>query len=77
MTVEQAKKPTIQEDASHPGSRLFSHFRSVGVVANTVPASVHYLGGIPYVAASIGKSFQIFDVFPLLNSSILNNLLVV
>lgn len=46
-------------------SKLFSHFRAVGRVTNSVPAVMHYSGSVPYLTTAIGKSFQIFDVLSL------------
>jgi hypothetical protein len=49
-------------EAESESMKLYSYFRAVGRVADSVPASVHYMGGIPYITTSVGRSFQIFDV---------------
>lgn len=43
------------------GSRLYTPFRTLGVVTNQVPCSVTPLGQSFVVATSAGRSFQLFD----------------
>lgn len=43
------------------GSRLYSPFRTLGVVCDHVPCSVTPLGQSFVVATSVGRSFQLFD----------------
>jgi hypothetical protein len=60
--TQDGKRLCAESEESKRCSKLFAHFRAVGRVANQVQASIHYMGGIPYITTSVGRSFQIFDV---------------
>lgn len=63
MTVEYGKKRKLEvsERTSGRNSRVFSPFRVVGNVSNTIPFAVGTLGSTFYIVTSVGKSFQIYD----------------
>lgn len=63
MTVEYGKKRKLEISgrSSVRNSKVFSPFRVVGNVSNTVPFAVGTLGSTFYIVTSVGKSFQIYD----------------
>lgn len=63
MTVEYGKRRKLQisEGPAARNSRVFSPFRVVGNVSNTIPFAVGTLGSTFYIVTSVGKSFQIYD----------------
>lgn len=52
-------KTTGEQDQ---GSKVFDHFRSVGLIADEVPFALLARGSASFVTTSIGRAFHIYDV---------------
>ncbi|CAN6625134.1 U3 small nucleolar RNA-associated protein 21 [Trichomonascus vanleenenianus] len=50
-----------EEKTRRTGSKIFSPFRTIGLVTNQVPIAVGALGQSFTITSSVGNSFQIFD----------------
>lgn len=57
-----SKRLKIQKpDTAAQGSKVFSPFRTIGLVSNKIPFSVTTLGQSFVITTVVGRSFQIFD----------------
>lgn len=60
-TKTKAKVAKASHDQAS-SSKVFDHFRSVGLITEDCPFDVQSRGGACFVTCSIGKTFHIYDV---------------